>query len=174
MARQGLGTENCCNKNQASVLKPDILTVDNRTVSFSRHFHFKSRCLGLILIPPHHCALAMGITNDIYLVVSVYTPSNVCWQSAKEFSLSLVSLVAGQGHYAPEPVAAACDHRTMRSPVGPYQKQVSFFQIEAFKRQSLPSPLHPLALLICRKQQGSQQCWRKPGSVPPPWLFDLH
>lgn len=27
----------------------------------------------------------MGIANDIYLVVSVYTPNNVCWQRAKEF-----------------------------------------------------------------------------------------
>lgn len=61
----------------------------------------------------------MGIANDIYLVVSVYTPNNVCWQKAKEFSLSLVSLVVGQAHYAPEPVAAACDHKTVRSPVGP-------------------------------------------------------
>lgn len=61
MARQDLGTENCCNKKQASLLKPDILTVANRIVSISKPFLLeKADFLGLILITRHHCTLGMG------------------------------------------------------------------------------------------------------------------
>lgn len=49
-------------------------------------------------------------------------------------------LVVGQGQRFSEPVSAVCGHSTKKSLVRSYLKQVSFFQISAFKRQEPAIP----------------------------------
>lgn len=174
MARQGLGTENCCNKNQASVRKPDMLTVNNRIVSFSRPFPLQKQMPGSYSNSASPLRTAHG-DHQWHLFGCICVHTQQCLLAEGQRVLSELGF---SGCWAGSLCPRACG-----SCLWPRNYEVScwtlleagvFLSDRSVQEAELAISFHSLALLICREQQGSQQCWRKPSSVPPPWVFDLH